>query len=434
MSQGPKEFEVAIICALPFEADANLRLFDECWDDKEQSPGIICDSNCYSYGRVGRHNAVLVLLPGVGKGDEILQGDVVIANSVVQYDFGRQWPDKFLPKTSVQDSLGRLSKGLRSLPRGFETDHGRERLERRTAFFLERLQEKKLPRRSKHNYRHPGTLHDRLFEASYRHRHRGSLSCCSETNTCNAALPASCEEIGCDDSYLVPRAELNLKCNLESEDAAEAQKPSIHIGPVASGDAVMKSGQDRDRIARVTGALAFEMEGAGVWDELPCIIVKGVCDYADSHKDKKWQGFASATAAAAMKALLEALPGKDQYAKPWGLVLHNPGQASTPLSALQGAVLPSHFGLTSEQARALLGSWIPAQVTLAPVLVIDARGARLPFHLETINSKELFIAILKARFQDLGTSKIESGEWVLDDLATGQTLDLLRDWQSIIKV
>jgi hypothetical protein len=47
------------------------------------------------------------------------------------------------------------------------------------------------------------------------------------------------------------------------------------------------------------------MEGAGVWDEVLCIVVKGVYDYADSHKLKDWQNFAAATAASASKAILE---------------------------------------------------------------------------------------------------------------------------------
>lgn len=47
------------------------------------------------------------------------------------------------------------------------------------------------------------------------------------------------------------------------------------------------------------------MEGAGVWDEIPCIVVKGVCDYADGHKIKKWKNFAAATAALVLKVILE---------------------------------------------------------------------------------------------------------------------------------
>jgi len=67
----------------------------------------------------------------------------------------------------------------------------------------------------------------------------------------------------------------------------------------------MKSGEDRDEIAVREKVIGFEMEGAGVWDEFPCVIIKGVCDYADSHKNKKWQGYAAATAAACMKAFLK---------------------------------------------------------------------------------------------------------------------------------
>lgn len=47
------------------------------------------------------------------------------------------------------------------------------------------------------------------------------------------------------------------------------------------------------------------MEGAGVWDTFPCIVIKGACDYADSHKTKAWQRYAAATTAACTKAFLE---------------------------------------------------------------------------------------------------------------------------------
>ncbi|TEA18648.1 hypothetical protein C8034_v010408 [Colletotrichum sidae] len=67
----------------------------------------------------------------------------------------------------------------------------------------------------------------------------------------------------------------------------------------------MKSGEDRDRIAAQNGIIAFEMEGAGIWEEIPCIIVKGVCDYADSHKNKSWQDFVALMAASTTKTLLE---------------------------------------------------------------------------------------------------------------------------------
>ncbi|KAK4178934.1 hypothetical protein QBC36DRAFT_308722 [Triangularia setosa] len=68
----------------------------------------------------------------------------------------------------------------------------------------------------------------------------------------------------------------------------------------------MKCGEIRDKISGEHNIIAFEMEGAGVWDapHTSCIVIKGVCDYADSHKNKEWQHFAAATAASAAKALL----------------------------------------------------------------------------------------------------------------------------------
>jgi hypothetical protein len=83
-------------------------------------------------------------------------------------------------------------------------------------------------------------------------------------------------------------------------------KPVVHFGLIASADTVMKSGEDRDEAAARDGVIAFEMEGAGVWENFPgSLVIKGVCDYADSHKSKEWQGYAAATAAAAAKAFLE---------------------------------------------------------------------------------------------------------------------------------
>jgi nucleoside phosphorylase len=68
----------------------------------------------------------------------------------------------------------------------------------------------------------------------------------------------------------------------------------------------MKSGEDRDHIASRDRVIAFEMEGAGVWENFPnSLVIKGVCDYADSHKSKIWQNYAAATAAAVTRGFLE---------------------------------------------------------------------------------------------------------------------------------
>ncbi|KAL2138102.1 hypothetical protein VTI28DRAFT_7469 [Corynascus sepedonium] len=93
-----------------------------------------------------------------------------------------------------------------------------------------------------------------------------------------------------------------MKQGIEGE---KAQEPAVHIGPVGSGDTVIKSGEHRDHIARAKGIIAFEMEGADVAVEIPYVVIKGVYDYADCHKNKKWQNFTAATAASVLKAVLE---------------------------------------------------------------------------------------------------------------------------------
>jgi nucleoside phosphorylase len=50
------------------------------------------------------------------------------------------------------------------------------------------------------------------------------------------------------------------------------------------------------------------MEAASLMMDFPCIIIRGICDYADSHKNKQWQGYAALAAAAYAKELLSYLP------------------------------------------------------------------------------------------------------------------------------
>jgi nucleoside phosphorylase len=66
----------------------------------------------------------------------------------------------------------------------------------------------------------------------------------------------------------------------------------------------MKSAKDRDRITKQTQALGFEMESVGIWEVFPCVVIKSVSDYADSHKSKAWQPYAAAYAASYAKGFL----------------------------------------------------------------------------------------------------------------------------------
>lgn len=93
-----------------------------------------------------------------------------------------------------------------------------------------------------------------------------------------------------------------LRCRLEI--SRTNLIPAIHFGLIASRDSVIKSGEDRDRIIVEGDSITFEIEGAGIWDNLLYIVIKGACDYADSHKSKGWQQYAAATAASCAKALL----------------------------------------------------------------------------------------------------------------------------------
>lgn len=66
----------------------------------------------------------------------------------------------------------------------------------------------------------------------------------------------------------------------------------------------MKNAVERDRLGRELGAKCVEMEAAGLMNDFPCIVVRGICDYADSHKNDVWQEYAAVTAAGFIKELL----------------------------------------------------------------------------------------------------------------------------------
>jgi nucleoside phosphorylase len=70
----------------------------------------------------------------------------------------------------------------------------------------------------------------------------------------------------------------------------------------------MRDASIRDRLAADKDVLCFEMEAAGLMNHFPCLVIRGICDYSDSHKNKEWQGYASMVAAAYAKALLSRIP------------------------------------------------------------------------------------------------------------------------------
>ncbi|KAF4971868.1 hypothetical protein FZEAL_9725 [Fusarium zealandicum] len=339
------DFEVAIICALPLEYDAVTYVFDEFWDENGDQYGRASkDPNTYTTGRIGNYSVVLALLPQIGKANaasaaasmrssygglrlcllvgvcgglpfpqngEIWLGDVIISKTVVQYDFGRQYPDKFSRKSTIEDSLGRPNKDIRGLVATFETDRGIDQLEERITAILQQLQAKVATTKRRGKYNYLGMEKDVLFDSTERHKHHVSPTCIcddcfNDSNpVCDEAVGSSCADLGCKDHCSVARKRRSpeQQPGLRIDDATPSV--AVHVGTIASGDSVIKSAVHRDKVSSDTAAIGFEMEGAGVWDEVPCIVVKGVCDYADSHKAKGWQNFAAATAASASKAILE---------------------------------------------------------------------------------------------------------------------------------
>lgn len=96
--------------------------------------------------------------------------------------------------------------------------------------------------------------------------------------------------------------------------------PKIHYGHIVCADQVMKDDEIRDRLAKQFDALCFEMEAAGVVDSLPTLSIRGICDYADSHKNKYWQRYAAGVAAAYAKEWLGVVTLMETRERHTGLV------------------------------------------------------------------------------------------------------------------
>jgi nucleoside phosphorylase len=318
-------FKIAIICAVQPEWEAvNLQL-DVSYETEGISYGKLNnDQNAYTTGRFGGQHAVLVRMPGMGIAPaaacaaslrmsfpcvelvllvgicgaapytadhrDILLGDVIIGSSVVPIGVGRLYPNGFKRKSSVEETVGRAPVEIRA----FLGKVNYTLLEKKTAVHVAECyaRDRRFP--------YPAAESDRLYRPDYQHMHQnpGSCSSCvkresSAEEVCQDAASISCTELGCEDSQLL------------RDRGRRVDEPRVHVGPIASSDSVIKSGIYRDEIVKREKVIAFEMEGAGAWDYASIIIIKSVCDYADSHKNKSWQQYASVTAAACTKALLE---------------------------------------------------------------------------------------------------------------------------------
>ena len=126
------------------------------------------------------------------------------------------------------------------------------------------------------NFSSPPTSPDRLYRATYEHSRNAT----------------NCDQ--CSTTQLVVRAERK-----------NPEIPIIHQGQILSGNSVIKDARRRDQLSRdYEYARCFEMEAAGVVDQTHCLVIRGISDYADSHKNELWQPYAAGTAAAFARELL----------------------------------------------------------------------------------------------------------------------------------
>ncbi|KAF2631053.1 hypothetical protein BU25DRAFT_301776, partial [Macroventuria anomochaeta] len=298
-------YTVGWICALPVELAAAQVMLDE-----EYLPHDDVSSTQYTLGRIGSHNVVLACLPagqmgigaaafsagqamsnftsirfglmvGIGGGApsaeaDVRLGDVVVSQpvrqhgGVVQYDFGKTGSGGRMTRTG---SLNAPPKALLHAVTQLRAYRYQDRQDRGSlATHLSAFDQRPYFSRKKAGP-------DILFEATYHHSDGATCERCNKDSVVHRTARRADEEV------------------------------AIHYGTIASGNQVIKDGPTRDRLSEeLGGVLCFEMEAAGLMNDFPCLVVRGICDYADSHKNKAWQPYAAATAAACAKAILSLIP------------------------------------------------------------------------------------------------------------------------------
>ncbi|OJJ08851.1 hypothetical protein ASPVEDRAFT_145102 [Aspergillus versicolor CBS 583.65] len=294
-------YTIAWICALPLEMAAAKLMLEEIHGSLAQPS---TDHNCYTLGSIHCHNIVIACLPsgvygtisattvlaqmlptfrslkfglmvGIGGGvptkADVRLGDVVVgipsatSGGVIQYDHGKTL------HSGRFERVGSSNKPPQVLLTAVSQLRSNGMVGRQ---FI--LTQAILNGLSQGQFSRPGK--DLLFKPEYIHQ-SPDLDCST-----------------CDQAELVRR-------KLRQDD-----EPRIHYGLIASGDQVLKDATRRDSIAQGLDILCFEMEAAGLVDQLQCLVVRGICDYCDSHKSKEWQGYAALAAAAYTKTLLQVVP------------------------------------------------------------------------------------------------------------------------------
>ncbi|SMQ51049.1 unnamed protein product [Zymoseptoria tritici ST99CH_3D7] len=95
---------------------------------------------------------------------------------------------------------------------------------------------------------------------------------------------------------------------IQSRQSGNVQGPRVHYGTIASGETPMRDETIRDKIAQENTILCFEAMSSRPRDAGRYLVVRGICDYADSHTSEAWQRYAAVAAAAYAKEVVSFIP------------------------------------------------------------------------------------------------------------------------------
>lgn len=306
-------YTVGWLSALPLsELVAAKKMLDDEHDSLHLS---IHDENTYAYGSINQHNVVIACMPpgqpgkvsaarlvqplsqsfpnmkiylfvGVGGGvprppsrenpeEDIFLGDVVVG-----------WPEETgVPAVVQWDLIEREGEGVDKQRLLSTLDKPDRRLLMALGFLMANHTARS-SHFSKHlrrlsdleHFANPGIEEDRLYHPTYPHE--------------DGPTPATCEK--CDPKQVIERGRRQ-----------KPGQPNFHQGTLLSGDSLMKDALMRDDLSRkYFNAICFEMEAAGVVDHKHCLVIRGISDYSDGHKNGSWQRYAAATAAAFAREFL----------------------------------------------------------------------------------------------------------------------------------
>lgn len=310
----PSIYTVGWICALDTEYLAAKLCLDEEHPRLARRPSPT-DTNTYTLGKVRNHNVVIAALPdgsygtssaatvainllrsfpnvrlglmvGIGGGapkpGDVRLGDVVVSSprgglgGVFHYDFGKTIQGQDFQETRF---LNQPPTALRTGVMEIKVEHKRRPggVGNIINDILENEEEE-----LRDQFRRPDRSSDRLYKADFLHP-LNSKNDCAKT---------------CGRSNLEERPDRTRRpCT-----------PVVHYGLIASGSKLIMDASLRDRLAEKKGVLCFEMEAAGLMNDFPCLVVRGICDYSDTHKNDEWQGYAALAASAYTKDLLGQIP------------------------------------------------------------------------------------------------------------------------------